>query len=144
MRDFLSTAGLLHDIGRLVIMLAQNKNTFELAGNSLEKLKDVIVDEQDVVGMNHCVIGSSICKKWSLSLQLQNTIQFHHTPFEGGMHMEAGLVFLAHFITFEEVSDVMLVSTVMPQERIKALDLSPQILIDARQEYLKLVKKNKI
>ncbi len=143
-RDFLSTAGLLHDIGRLVIMLAQNKSTFELAGSSLDKLKDVIVDEQDIIGMNHCVVGSSICKKWSLSPLLQETIQFHHTPFVGGLHMEAGLIFLAHFITFEEVSDVMLVTNTMPQKRIQELDLSPQILIDARQEYLKMVKKNKI
>ncbi len=140
-QDFLSTAGLLHDIGRLVIMMAEDKKTFELAGNSLDSLQDIIKDEQDIVGMNHCIVGSSICEKWCLSNLLQKTLQFHHTPFDGGLHVEAGLIFLAHFITFEEVSDVMLVSTVMPIDRLKELGLLPKTLLVARNDYIKAKKK---
>ncbi len=124
-------------------MLAQDKKTFELAGNSLDKLQDVIKDEQDIVGMNHCIIGSTICEKWRLSKLLQETIQLHHTPLEGGLHEEACFVFLAHFITFEEVSDMMLASTVMPQDRITALGLTPKSLIAARRDYEKALKKLK-
>jgi HD-like signal output (HDOD) protein len=142
-QDFLSTAGLLHDIGRLVIMLAQDKKSFELAGNSLDQLQGVIKDEQDILGMNHCIIGSSICEKWCLSKLLRETIQLHHTPLEGGLHVEACLVFLAHFITFEEVSDMMLVSTILPQDTITALGLTPKSLIAARRDYENVLKKLK-
>ncbi len=142
-QDFVTTAGLLHDIGRLIIIIAQDKNTFELTGNSLDTLKNIITSEQDITGMNHCIIGNSICKKWCLSDLLQETIKFHHTPFDEGLHVEAGLIFLAHFITYEEVSDVMLTSNVMPIDNLKKLGLLPKTLLEARYIYQKAEKKEK-
>lgn len=142
-QEFVSIAGLLHDIGRLIIMLAEDKNSFELAGNSIESLQDIIKDEQDITGMNHCVIGSTICDKWSLSKLLQKTIQYHHTPLENGIHSEAGIIYFAHFITFEEVSDMML-ATALPQSKITEMGLSPKALIAAKKEFTKLKSKQKI
>ncbi|MBD3345303.1 MAG: HDOD domain-containing protein [Chitinivibrionales bacterium] len=135
-KDFISTAGLLHDIGRLVILMAQDKSVFELAGNSAESLKEVIENEQDIAGMNHCLVGSLICEKWHLSTFLQNAIKYHHTPLDGGVHTEAAYIFLAHFLTFNEVSDMML-ATVLPQDNIKSLGLSPKSIVAAKEEYSK-------
>lgn len=142
-QEFVSVAGLLHDIGRLIIMLAEDKKSFELAGNSIESLLCIIKSEHDITGMNHCIIGSTICKKWQLSELLQKTIQYHHTPLENGVHSEAGIIFLSHFITFEEVSDMMLATT-LPQDKINDMGLSAKILIAAKNDFLKLQAKDKI
>ncbi|MBD3321683.1 MAG: HDOD domain-containing protein [Chitinivibrionales bacterium] len=137
-QDFISTAGLLHDIGRLVILIAQDKGVFELAGTSYESLLAVIETEEDIAGMNHCTAGAHICQKWGLSPLLQETIQNHHTPLEGGIHREPGYIFLAHFCTFDEISDMML-ATVLPAESIAGMGLSPDKLVAARKEYRKTV-----
>jgi HD-like signal output (HDOD) protein len=63
-RQMYAVAGLIHDIGRLIIMLASDKTTVGLLGTSWDKMKTIVKDEKEIFGMNHSEAGMQICSKW--------------------------------------------------------------------------------
>jgi len=82
LKDEAFTAGILHDIGKIVIMTA-------LPG----KYKDILQEdasqgvmyqemEQDIFHCDHTLAGKWLGQKWSLPDYLLNTISYHHQPVE--------------------------------------------------------------
>jgi putative nucleotidyltransferase with HDIG domain len=86
------TAGLLHDIGKIVINSAP--------AEALEVIADVMREEEmtnadaelAVFGADHAEIGGLMLEKWNLPPELVNAVRFHHAPeFD-----RAGLAMLVH------------------------------------------------
>jgi putative nucleotidyltransferase with HDIG domain len=75
-------AGLLHDIGR--IMLDQHfPKEFEEIVSEAEKQEISLLDaERKVLGVTHCDLGYWIAEKWNLPQALADSILFHHYPVE--------------------------------------------------------------
>ena len=73
-------AGLLHDIGKLVMYLA----TPELSKQVIElsNLPDVDITQLEEIafGFNHGELGAELIKAWNLPAMLLETTKFHHTP----------------------------------------------------------------
>lgn len=73
-------AGLLHDIGSLLIY----RKIPELAREALLRCRHNNVPlyraEQDIMGFDHAAVGGEILRKWKLPEQLQEAVEFHHTP----------------------------------------------------------------
>lgn len=73
-------AGLLHDIGSLLVY----RKIPELAREALLRCQhnDVALyrAEQDVMGFDHAAVGGEILRKWKLPEQLQEVVEYHHTP----------------------------------------------------------------
>ena len=74
------TAGLLHDIGELVIFnklpdMAQEALLLVL--DSGDELAPYIA-EQQVMGFDHAQVGGELAKQWKLPLMLEESIRFHH------------------------------------------------------------------
>lgn len=73
-------AGLLKDVGKVVLDEFVHENCKEL----LEKLEDESISyvkaEELVNGFNHCQAGSKVIRKWNLSEELAESIEFHHDP----------------------------------------------------------------
>ncbi len=72
-------AGLLHDIGKLILgpfaqKQAENFTTRLEAGN------DILVVEQELLGFTHCDIGRILLDKWKLPKNLVETVYHHHQP----------------------------------------------------------------
>jgi len=134
--EVLSVAGLIHDIGRLVILLAGNKKASRMIGTPCEKMKSIIHDEREALGMDHCVIGEQICKKWNFSPYMQEGVLRHHTPLiDGDFNYPGGMIFLTHFVAYSDFSGQML-CRVLPVELIERLGLNLNDIEKARKEYL--------
>ncbi|MCD4827951.1 MAG: HDOD domain-containing protein [Candidatus Cloacimonetes bacterium] len=74
------TAGLLHDIGKIIIAqyfgdtLGQIKSLTEIAG------MPVFEAEEKALGLSHMDIGAWLADKWKIPQHLTKTIRFHHFP----------------------------------------------------------------
>ena len=78
--DEFFVAGLIHDIGKLVLALGipmvYAKTLHYARKNSLNGVES----ESKIIGMNHAEVGSLLAHKWSLSDALVDTILYHHAP----------------------------------------------------------------
>ncbi len=74
------TAGLLHDIGKVVLdqyIADSSPLFFRKLGMETENL---ISSEKKVFGITHSETGAVLAKKWHFSDALSEVIQFHHIP----------------------------------------------------------------
>ena len=76
--DSAFTAGLLHDIGRLV--LATRFPQHYQAAMSFRKASDchVIEAENTVLGVNHAIVGHALAQRWRFAPVIQDAIADHH------------------------------------------------------------------
>ena len=77
----LFVAGLLHDIGKVVLYVkwpevgTSIKDTLQVGGD--RSLFDV---EKDVTGLSHADIGGCLANAWHLPITLREPILYHHNP----------------------------------------------------------------
>ncbi len=75
-------AGLLHDIGQLVLF----NEAPELARQALLMSVDAVDDrglylcEREIMGFDHAAVGVALARNWGLPRSLQECIEFHHEP----------------------------------------------------------------
>ncbi len=93
--DLTFTAGLLHDVGKLAICVALEKQA-ERVLEEVESGEISFVDaERKVLGIDHPEVGALICKSWNLPASLLDPIRYHHHP-EQAPEANRGLVDLVH------------------------------------------------
>jgi len=76
----ISVAGLLHDIGKVILML-EFQQEYEAAMNEA-KAKNISIVEAEKVQFNatHANVGSWLAEKWRFPRNLIEVIEFHHRP----------------------------------------------------------------
>lgn len=72
-REELFVAGLLHDIGKMLVAPYLNERGVALSG---EHLVDQF--ERETIGIDHCEAGALVAAKWNLSSNMQALMQGHH------------------------------------------------------------------
>jgi putative nucleotidyltransferase with HDIG domain len=74
------TAGLLHDVGKLLIAVAMPQEFEQICG-IYETGGDTLADcEVDVTGITHAEISGAILERWKLPKPIQEAVAFHHSP----------------------------------------------------------------
>lgn len=92
-------AGLLHDIGRLVMLKNHPQASTDVLGPAKVGRRALTEVEQSVWGCTHADVGGRMLKVWSLPPFLEELVQHHHNPMEASMKKEAAAIHLADFLT---------------------------------------------
>ena len=83
MPDLYSSAGLLHDIGRVILMdyfENENRNMDILLNKNPVDLKIRIAYENNMIGFNHVKLGGYLLNWWRIPYPIVETALFHHDP----------------------------------------------------------------
>jgi putative nucleotidyltransferase with HDIG domain len=74
------TAGLLHDIGKIVLS-AEVRARFDVIIERVRAENCTFEEaEREVLGFNHAEVGAIIAREWNLPVSLCEAIEFHHDP----------------------------------------------------------------
>lgn len=74
----LYTAGLLHDIGRLVMFAHDPKNLSETDMSLIESPDELVELEREVCGHDHTEVGAVVCDAWKIPATIATVIANHH------------------------------------------------------------------
>jgi HD-like signal output (HDOD) protein len=94
-------AGLLHDIGQLVLFsrvpeLA--RRALLLSVDSVED-RDLCWSERQIMGFDHGAVGAALARNWELPPSLQACIKYHHEPKRAESHLiEVAIVHIANSV----------------------------------------------
>ena len=73
-------AGLLHDIGKIPMNNALAKEYVETMALSGSKHSQLATAEKELIGFDHCEVGTLIGEPWKLGADIIDTIRWHHDP----------------------------------------------------------------
>jgi putative nucleotidyltransferase with HDIG domain len=99
--DALFTAGLLHDIGELIIFnrLPEQAKAALLAVVHNQEELDVQDAEREALGFDHADVGGALARQWNLPSVLQECIAYHHAPAHAEKHRrEVALIHIANVL----------------------------------------------
>jgi len=94
------TAGILHDIGQVVLHAYHPEAFGKVLQRVLEEGAPLLETELEVLGATHPQVGGWLCRRWNLPEAICTSVEFHHAPLEckGGSGGLPGVVALAdHF-----------------------------------------------
>ncbi len=93
------TAGILHDIGRLIFYVKAP----DLVKKAMEKSRSegelLFKSERDIIGFDHCAMGRALIQGWKLPASLEETVAFHNSPAGATRYpVETSIVHVADII----------------------------------------------
>jgi putative nucleotidyltransferase with HDIG domain len=78
-------AGLLHDIGALVLDQYFPDDFQDVRSIADEQCLPYAIAEQDVLNADHGEIGGCLLRKWNLPESIVRAVSYHHQPFRAGL-----------------------------------------------------------
>jgi putative nucleotidyltransferase with HDIG domain len=94
----LFVAGLLHDIGRLILYNYFPDESRYVLVRSRNRNTLLYKEEKDYLGCDHAQLGVQLMKQWKLPPILENNILHHHKPSKAQQLVPAAIVHLADII----------------------------------------------
>jgi putative nucleotidyltransferase with HDIG domain len=76
--------GLIHDIGKLVLLQHLNQPYNLVIYNSAEHIEKLHKVEKAMIGVSHAEVGGILAENWKLPRQLVDAISNHHDPEKAG------------------------------------------------------------
>ncbi len=111
--------GLLHDIGRLVILERMAHQYSTAIARARQTQLPMYRAEQDCLKTDHSIVGKLLAEKWRLSPALIRMIGSHHSPRLARYSTEACIVHVADVLAHACGDEVLLVNEV-PELQLKA------------------------
>ena len=88
-------AGLLHDIGVLVLVSYSAPSYQQVLAHRQEKDCSVLEAEQAVLGVDHAKVGRALAEHWKFPPAIQRAIEMHHAPARNDGDLLAAVVHVA-------------------------------------------------
>ena len=99
--ESLFTAGLLHEIGRLILVQKMPELSMEVQQAVETQGEDIYQAEQRIFGYTHCEVGAAFITHWGLPDMLAEITRNHNTPNKAEQYVEeVKIVNLAKNISF--------------------------------------------
>jgi len=137
------TAGLLHDIGRLILFMempVKSREAIELSasGNCL-----LYQAEKDLLGFDHGMLGAMLLKKWELPESLVMSTNYHHKPAVASKNqLEASVIhvsdIIVHTVNFGSSAEKFV--PLLNKKALTAIGVGPDVLANViEQLYIQYV-----
>ena len=99
------TAGLLHDIGKVVLTQSLEEVYFKLIRETEVQQQSLLETEQKLLGVQHAEVGGRLLSRWKFPPNIVAAVWFHHAPKGAGAHQRlAAYAYLgnivAHFMGY--------------------------------------------
>ncbi|MDA1000193.1 MAG: HDOD domain-containing protein [bacterium] len=92
-------AGLLHDIGRLLIYKHEPEKAREAIESSTAKNEPLFMTEYNQFGYDHGEVGGALLRHWGLPASLEEAVRYHHNPsFSKRFPLETATVHVSDII----------------------------------------------
>lgn len=92
--DKFFVGGLLHDIGRLVLLLKRPEEMVDVLLQAQREERETFDLEQDAFDFNHADVGGALARAWGLPEGVTKMIEVHHRPNDV-MRQDVDIVHLA-------------------------------------------------
>jgi HD-like signal output (HDOD) protein len=144
--DTLFIAGLLHDIGRLIMFRELPTESLEVLIRELDHLTepDMIETEAEIIGFDHAQLGGAVIAHWHLPAIFVEPISLHHQPEKATafprhtaiVHIANTLAVLAELNTFNmEETDAPSIHSGSWEKIGVSPDVIQMVVTTARQEF---------
>ena len=95
----LFVAGMLHDIGKLILYFKEPELSQQVLLAAAESDGQLFRSEQKILGFTHGDVGAALIDAWKLSDTLKEVVAYHHTPLKAkNYRMEASIVHIANCV----------------------------------------------
>ena len=144
----LFTAGLLHDVGRLLMLTKLPDEIGKAESIRTSSNRDICEIERELVDFDHAEVGHVLLKHWNMPANLCASVLYHHNPGEAhDAHLEASILHIADLVTHcaQESKDPLGSPFYDPygallDSDLNAEDISSAALDCAQEEALSLTK----
>ena len=126
------TAGLLHDIGSLLINAQRPETAQEILSKSNKHRQRRFVIEKELLGFSHAEVGAELLKRWNLPRYLIEAVEHHHTPdLATAFPVDAAISHIANYLsttTLSNIGENIEASDLFNIKALKTTGLSPDEL----------------
>ena len=123
-------AGFVHDVGKIVLHMA-NEKLYTKVAKAIEDGTDVLEAEKKYFDSDHVKTGSLLAKRWQLPILLANIISYHHVPSLSSIPVPCNLVSLIDKVVQTEFNP-----NSVDKDFIKSLGIDIEDLEDLREAVL--------
>jgi putative nucleotidyltransferase with HDIG domain len=127
-RDAAFTAGIIHDIGRLGLLMTYPAEYEQVISNSAERCLDVLDFEAEEFGVDHAEAGRILAERWGLPEEFAVITGRHHDPCEGN---EVDLLRIVHVAC--RLADVLGYDFVRPLNQVDSRTVLADLPARARE-----------
>lgn len=90
--EFAYTAGLMHQIGELIIHLAYPAASKQLLRENGPKGVDLLKVERSLTETDHCEVGQEMAVRWNFPVEIRNALRWYVEPLEAEAEPMAAVV----------------------------------------------------